>query len=236
MANIARIGQITTDDGEWLRAHQPYLTVIKKDQFPTILKGLLVFDAVWISKEEDFIVNPEPADQARGEFITDSYKVSIKLAPTIGSALPTVKEVGGRIIPKDSRHIDSQSIGCLCSSLLEDKDLPDGYSIPDFFIRLVVPYFFAQTYYERHSRWPWPDLSHGSVGICEAYLASSMDATKTALAVKELANQPNWHKSKTLLIARHGDDVPWKQRSPRGFKGLLLLRQNVRKYKIALPS
>ena len=35
---------------------------------------------------------------------------------------------------------------------------------------LVIPFFYAQSFYEINNRWAWKDYSHGDMGILEAYV------------------------------------------------------------------
>jgi hypothetical protein len=34
----------------------------------------------------------------------------------------------------------------------------------------VVPFFYGLSYYDRHSKWPWSEYSHGDLGIFEFYV------------------------------------------------------------------
>lgn len=234
MVEKIRTKQLTAADKQWLAEHQPYLAIIQDTEESFLIKGLIVFRAVWIEEEKDFIINPDTATAGRGIYFNDRYVLRIESPAKKLAILPAVQEAGERIHPIDARHIDSNRIACLCSPLAEDEVLPHGYVFSEFFQRLVIPFFFAQTYYDQYKKWPWPEYSHGPIGMFEAFSDSQKDRVATTKCVLHLRELWDWDKYKKILRRRHGDDISWKRQSLKGFRGVLELRQAVKRYRISL--
>lgn len=109
--------------------------------------------------------------------IRDSYKIRIEFLGA--SHLPFVYETGGRvdeiaskrkISDKRDLHVNSTNGSiCLCPRPEVKRRFPQTINAEVFIRELVIPYFFALSYFEKHGKWPWGFYGHGDIGIYEYY-------------------------------------------------------------------
>lgn len=133
---------------------------------------------MWYSPCEPnkYIVNPSsPIKSIDGEFIQDVYEISICWAE---KPIPTVKEIGGRIKRSADKwgitklidmHLYPDGRLCLYPPPEEVFLLSNDFRLENFFNRVLIPYLYYQSYFERHGREPWAGASHGVLGLLESY-------------------------------------------------------------------
>jgi len=56
---------------------------------------------------------------------------------------------------------------CLCVKQEERIRFPAGSTLSSFMDKLVTPYLYGLSYYDRYGRWPWAEFSHGIIGMLE---------------------------------------------------------------------
>ena len=190
--------QITEKDRKWVSSNYPDLVI--QESIPIRLAGSLRFRALRGSEL------PE---------IHDEYQIEIELSDSEISSLPQVKEAKGRlkrvaeekgITELADLHSGSQSgTLCLCSPLEEDELFSNGFSLDEFFSGTLIPFFYAQSYFEKNDEWPWEHYGHGCPGLLESYAA--IEETDYALAEKCLRllkrEQKIWDVCK-LYLTRKG--------------------------------
>ena len=140
----------------------PYLGLrYRSDNGKGIWEGTLAFTSIY--------------DSIR---IKDSFEICIEL-PKNSKMFPLVKEVGGRIEKirvsrclknKQDLHVNPNETICLCPKPEEKRRFPGRVNLRKFINELVIPYFFALSYFEKTGKWPWGQYSHGPAGIMEYYL------------------------------------------------------------------
>ncbi|OHB14815.1 MAG: hypothetical protein A2431_00045 [Candidatus Zambryskibacteria bacterium RIFOXYC1_FULL_39_10] len=166
-------------DGEsWLLVNYPELGVETEDDGTLSIKGLLIFDMVFSDTSGLYIIKPTSEHLREGYRIQDKYKIKILFKPSEYSNLPQVFEESGHIeaLSKQKNiklidfHINPTGSACLCLNTKEAVYLPNGFNIPDFFNNLVIPFFYAQSYFRDFEKWPWGEYGHGMAGILESYL------------------------------------------------------------------
>lgn len=202
---------ITEKDRKWVEVYFPCLAF--QGDSPLSLIGILKFDAIYDSEEGQFIVNPGERVDYHGERIQDSYEVEVIFKASEFSSLPQVYERGGRIdrvaqerrIKRVDLHINPNGAACLCLKTKEKEHLPNGFCLPDYIQNLVIPFFYEQSYYEKHSRWPWGEYSHGDLGYLEGYGENTASASVESVAecitlLKKYKKQ--WDKYRELLSTR----------------------------------
>lgn len=110
--------------------------------------------------------------------IKDCFEICIEL-PRNSHIFPLVKEVGGRIEKiivdrklrdKKDLHVNPNGTICLCPRPQEKRIFPSGINLREFINKLVIPYFFQLSYFEKNGKWLWGQYSHGEAGIMEYYL------------------------------------------------------------------
>jgi hypothetical protein len=118
-----------------------------------------------------------------GEERKDAF--TVRIAPSgYPRAMPTLTEVGGRTAAIAAKygitnladlHQNPGGTACLCVKQDEADRFPKGAGMAHFVEELVVPYLFGLSHFNDNGKWPWPDYSHGVLGIAE-YYADAVDA------------------------------------------------------------
>ncbi len=150
---------LNENDKKWLQENYPGLTINRENGIQ-VVSGGFHFDAVY-----------------QGERITDTYEIRIELQGSVLSDLPKVSDTTSRIknisedrkIPLADLHTYEDGSACLCVRLAEAELFPDGFSFQKFIDELVVPFYYAQSYFEKSGNWPWETYSHGILGWLEWY-------------------------------------------------------------------
>lgn len=222
---------ITEDDKTWLNREQPLLEI--HEGSPERITGLLYVNMTWDEESGGWIINPK-LSEFPGNYIQDRYEIEISMAPGIGTSLPLVTENGGRINKKDKRrHIyDNNGVCCLNSPLEEKKIFADGYNLPKFFTRLVIPFFYGQSHFDLYDEWPsWGEYSHGSEGLLESYALLSPTDDNIARSciehIERLEKDRAWFAYKQAL--KNGDISKLRTLSNRAMMGLFKLKKDGRK-------
>jgi len=135
---------------------------------------------------------------------------SVRIAPPIDSrAMPTLTEIGGRtsaiaakygIASVADLHQNPDGTACLCVKQDEANRFPEGAGLAHFIEELVVPYLFGLSHFNDKGKWPWPDYSHGVLGIAEYYgdivdapapqtIATTLDLLKADPVWREFSRQ-----------------------------------------------
>jgi hypothetical protein len=145
-----------------------------------------------------------------GEERRDAFEVRIVAPPDYPNSMPLLLETGGRTAGiatkygiadhRDLHRNPGTGTACLCVKQEERRRFPKGANLPHFIEELVVPYLFGLSHFDEHGKWPWPDYSHGILGIVEYYAdvadgpsAESIDTTlellRRDLSWRELRKQ-----------------------------------------------
>ena len=166
---------VTEKDRQWVQNRFPDLDF--QEGPPLALHGNLEFDMLYDLTKKQYVINLDKETQYRGERIRDSYDIEIQFKTSEFSSLPQVYERGGRIdkaatdrkVDRIELHINPNGAACLCLKFQEHQYLPNGFNLPDYFHNLVIPFFYAQSYFEKYDKWPWGEYSHGDLGYLEGY-------------------------------------------------------------------
>lgn len=107
------------------------------------------------------------------------------------NSMPSLLETGGRTAAvaanygiedhRDLHRNPGSGSACLCVKQEERHRFPKGANLPHFIEELVVPYLFGLSHFDQHGKWPWPDYSHGTLGIVEYYAEAADDPSKEAI-------------------------------------------------------
>jgi hypothetical protein len=205
---------------------------------------------------KQYVLNPGGDDQSCWR-IRDQYDVSIRFEPGEFSSMPQVQECGGRLdqIVRDKRlksktdlHMNPGGAACLCVKFEEGKRLPNGFNVPDFFQNLVIPFFYAQSYFARSGVWPWGEYGHGCVGYLEAFAENedspTIEVVQECLEVlrKYLGDWPQFKAQLQLRgnLKIHefqcfcGSGRKVRKCHPKAFYGLRKLKVHVESHMIGL--
>lgn len=156
-----------------------------------IVEGVFDLHAVFAGEERKgiFAVRIAPPDDPHG--------------------MPSLTETGGRTAAIAAKHgvkdladlhRNPDGTACLCVKQDEPNRFSRGASLVHFIEELVVPYLFGLSHFDDNGEWPWPDYSHGVLGIAEYYsdaddaplpetIATTLDLLKQSSSWREFSRQ-----------------------------------------------
>ncbi len=169
--------KLNSIDIKWLEKYYPGLRV--KNQ--KIIIGRFRFRAKINAKSKVPFVKPPEIEIwhqnpqcAQGKFyIEDCYEIMIL---TGENPYPCVYETGDRLKkfaeeikrPLVDMHIfPTTEKLCLSHPIYILEIVKQGCSIQIFFEKLVIPYFYFHSYWQKFGDMPWFNLKHGDLGILE---------------------------------------------------------------------
>jgi len=203
---------IKDEDKKWLKEHYPTLEISYKDNCIAEIIGIFSFSMTFLQEGKSYVIDPV-SNYTNGVKIEDKYQIQIELKKSEFSDLPQVYETGSRLekvaknrnLKKEDLHINPSGAACLCIKPEEAESLQNGFSLQDFFNNLMVPFFYAQSYFEKNNAWPWGQYSHGIWGLIEWYLKQdnpTKQSTEDFLArLKKDHNK--WQLLKECLAPNH---------------------------------
>lgn len=243
---------ISDNEKDWLQANYPEMVFVYEADDLTIV-GRLSFDMVFQGLGKPYIINPDSGSEYSGTRIQDTYQVKIALRSCEYSNLPQVYEIGSRIemlrqalgLRLADFHINENGAACLCIKTEEEEKLPNGFNLQDFIYRLVIPFFFAQSYVEKYGTWPWGQYSHGDLGLLE-WFANQDQMTEEGIGrfLEMLQKNPRWNNVRTEIWKRGGikghhrcicgNKSPYRRCHPNVLRGLWKLRQDVVRFSLQI--
>lgn len=126
-----------------------------------------------------------------GEERRDEFQVRVVAPPDYPDSMPSLLETGGRTAAiatkygigdhRDLHRNPGTGTACVCVKQEERRRFPKGANLPHFIEELVVPYLFGLSHFDEHGKWPWPDYSHGALGIVEYYADAADDPSKESI-------------------------------------------------------
>lgn len=244
---------INNEDKQWLQDNYPTLKIQDGRDGIIEIVGVLSFNMAFLGQGKPYIINP-PGDYSEGIKIQDKYQIRIELKKSDFSDLPQVYEIGSRLnniaqsrnLRTVDLHINPSGAVCLCIKPEEAGYLPSGFNLRDFFQNLVIPFFYAQSYFEKNNSWPWGQYSHGGIGLIEWYLRNQNQGPEV---IKELFDRLKrdkncWPMFQRLLrsknaIKGHTECICGKKEKlrdchPEIFKGIWKLKQDIKALKIQI--
>jgi len=244
---------ISDEDKQWLQNDYPDLSIQRGSNGAVEITGILSFSMTFLGEGKPYVIYPAP-DDSEGIQIQDKYQIRIVLKKSNFSDLPQVYETGSRLInvaqsrnlsPIDL-HINESGALCLCIRPEEIINLPTGFTLRDFLQNLVVPFFYAQSYFEKNESWPWGEYSHGELGLIEWYLRNKNQSPEV---IKDFFDQLQksdkfWPIFRRLLMSKNaikghtecicGKKDKFRNCHPEIFMGIWKLKRDVILLKIKI--
>ena len=164
---------IGSNDLDWLILNYPGVNFIKTKE---IFQGCLWFQMSYSSSRSEGVINPNDEVYLEdGLFIEDAFEIKFKINESQEKI--TAWETNGRILHTKNKwklsyadvHMYEDGSLCLCTEPEEKLLFADGFRLPRFFYKILIPYFYYQSYLDKFGREPWKSSSHGSLGILESY-------------------------------------------------------------------
>jgi hypothetical protein len=125
----------------------------------------------------------------------DRYEIAVEFSKDYPKTVPAVRETGGRIPWCPERH-NTNGTACLFVPEERERCWPEGSDIVALLRGPVTQFFFGQSFYEQHGRWPFGEWSHGTVGRYEFYAeAARSDNPEVVVGFMRMvaAREPRGH-------------------------------------------
>lgn len=184
--------------------------------------------------------------------ITDSFLVQVTSSNPNSGQIPALRETGGRTETiarkykiEDLRdlHRNSDGTACVCVKQMESRKFPPGSPLLLFIEDLVVPYLYGLSSYDKHGKWPWPDYSHGALGLLEFYAEDEQQKTEAEIrdVVIQVKRERNWkeydkqfRKPSADKLCICGSRKPFHKCHSRAWRGVLRLHADLQRLDLNL--
>ena len=169
--------KIILDDIQWLRKHYPGLRIKNEDT----ITGVLRFGAAMRTKSNPPLIRPpeieiwhERPGSVQGRFyLEDHYEIEgffdenryPYFTETEGRLETYAQEVGKPLM--DLHIFPETEEFCLGHPVSILAIMEQNSSIQNFFERLLIPYLYYHSYWQKYGIEPWRGLRHGDAGILE---------------------------------------------------------------------
>ena len=249
--------QVTKEDQKFITDNF-FSLYFCEQQGKMFLKGRLNFVASFIYENKEIkykVYNNLGSASNDVNVIHDEYEIEINLSAD--NVYREVRELGGKIEPKPSLHINPNYFVCISGYLDEDLYI----KFKDFICSVVIPFFYDQSYFKQYGFWPRGEYSHGVLGILENYYEKiysnrlndidtltrkCIESIKYVLfkQPKELMNLPESERQWSYIngIISKGKlknnikciecNLDFRISHRKAFKGIKLFRQNIYKYNL----
>lgn len=139
------------------------------------------------------------ANISGNEELEDSYKLEIVIPSDFPKAIPTVKEVGGKIPQNGDFHVNPDGSLCLGSPMRLLETIQKYPSLVGFAEKCIVPYLYAVSYKkQKQGKFVFGELKHGVVGVIDDYKKLfGMDSVKDVYDILYILAS-NKHNVKTM--------------------------------------
>ncbi len=189
-----------------------------------------------------------------GSALNDNFTVQITASNPHSSRLPALREIGGRteaiakkygITDYRNLHRNYDGTACVCIKQVEKQQFPPGSSLIVFVEELVVPYLYGLSHFEQHGKWPWPDYSHGALGLLEFYADNTQEQTREDIAevIATIRRDPNWklyHKQLRKPSSKRsclcGSRKPFDECHSKAWRGIAPLRAELQRLGLNLAG
>jgi len=158
--------------------------------------------------------------------VCDAYKVRIEI---YSDKLPVIYETGGRIPFSTDYHKYGNGSVCAWGVL----DWPE--SVAEVF-DLALQFFFDQSYFQRHQKWPRGEYYHGELGLLQNYYQATLRGIRSEeLCMKLLRQSLEAKYINSILVKRKikghhpcicGSTDHFRRCHPDVFKGMWLLQKH----------
>ena len=131
-----------------------------------------------------------------GVSIKSVYFLEINFEAKEGSILPQVKESHSKIkkiseeleLPVVDLHINNDGTICLCIYEKEKDYFPNNFSLKVFFEKILEPYLYWISFYQKYKKPPWEGYAHFELGHLELYIENgiSINDLKKRISMEKL--------------------------------------------------
>lgn len=97
------------------------------------------------------------------------------------------------------RHFSGKA-ACLFGPSEEARLIKEGYSFLGYLEKYVLPFLYAQTYYDLHREWPWAEYEHDIFGALNSHLQSG-DVSTVAYTLIPIRARKDWPQIRKMLVS-----------------------------------
>lgn len=145
-ANIQRhLAELTS-------VHKGLVDIVEHD-YKTVVSGSLPFEASTDGMET----------------ISELFDIELTISHDFPETLPRVREIGGRI-GTDYNHIYQDGTLCLAVPVEARRILLQNPTLLSFVNRLVIPYLYGFSFWQKYGKHPFDEALHGNEGILAHYI------------------------------------------------------------------
>lgn len=191
---------ITKGEINWIAKNFPNLNVNENED---TIEGTVWFASVYDKETNRFTAFIKQGMVYPGLIFSGEYKIKIsknkkeRRAPKLW-----VYTDEGKWIPK--RHFFDTGDGraCFAGPVEEDDLFTRGYSFLEYFERFVIPFLYAQSYFDEYGRWPWPAYDHNAAGILQSFKNGESTESQVLACIKRLKASKQWNAVEPVLRGR----------------------------------
>lgn len=242
---------LTPDDRAWLSKEHPTL-YFRETADSVLFSGTLKFEMVYEVDKDRFMVFPKDY-KGSGVLINDEYEIKIALPKSGSNELPKVYETASRItevakhksLLKYDLHFNFDDSACLYVAGTEKEYFPEGFDFKTFINHLVIPFFYAQTHFQKFGKWPWGEYSHGMLGMFEWYNEQQNHSQSDASQMLDRLEQSgewgsisqkfkgkNWVKGHARCMCGSGNKI--RKCHNTALMGMWKLSKDIKRYNLTL--
>ena len=134
---------------------------------PLSICGVMKGGALVLNPDESHLADAE----AQATFVVDNFNVEIGA----NERGPYLKILGDRIASTAQRvarelidlHVYLDHSACFAAPQQIEAEWFAGMTPSEFTWNYALPFLYEQAFFDRHERWPWGELAHGSLGLLE---------------------------------------------------------------------
>lgn len=232
---------ISQTEVAWLQTNYPNLKVNPER---TEVSGELIFAAAYDTASDTFTPLTLPGQMADGVIIRSSYDIHISKNKD-ASALPLLRIAGNKIKICPDRHFYNSGYACLCGTVEQVNFIATDYSFQEYLERLVYPFLYEQSFYDKYHKWPWGEYAHNEAGILQSYYYAGKTVEHAEECLKKLRRQKKWARLSAILRGHRmtesnpcfcSDNKPIAKCHTDVWFGILKLRRDIKTFGISVEE
>lgn len=194
---------LTPSEAKWLEDHYPGL---KPNEDLTQVAGEISFRAAYDKVSDLFSIIRSEEEVPPGIVLHGDYRVKIEDIIDLGESrwlFPRLSIQDSDFTFSVDRHFSGieHKTACLFGPSEEARLIAEGYSFLPYLEKHVIPFLYAQKYYDEHGEWPWAEYDHGTSGALHSHLQSG-DFTTVGYTLISVKGGPDWPQIRQMLVSK----------------------------------
>lgn len=191
---------INKDEIKWLTENFPRLGINEKED---VIEGVVRFSSVYDKATNSFTAFTDSNVVYPGVTLGGEYRIKIsksnkeRRAPRL-----YVYTDESKWIPKRHFFGAEDARACFAGPVEEDDLFTKGYSFLEYFERFVMPFLYAQSYFDEYGQWPWPAYDHNAAGILQSFKNGGGTKSQVLACLNGLKASKQWNAVEPILQGR----------------------------------